>query len=87
MDTLLNISPRMVEGKGKGESPDDIVYNIAQNFEKQISKPLEFSPSENPISLEVFRNQELERFNILVARMRGSLNLLQKAIRGLVVMS
>jgi len=87
METMLNISPRQAEAKGAGQSPDDICLAMAANFEKQIQQPLNFTPSDTPISLEIFRNQEIERFNILIKVMKTSLGTLQKAIKGLVVMS
>ena len=42
---------------------------------------------ENPNSLDIFRMQEVERFNILIKVMKKSLSDLQKAIKGTVVMS
>lgn len=48
-----------------------------------------FSNDENgkPLSLGVFCEQEIVRFNILLTLMRKSLTMLDKAIEGTVVMS
>ena len=42
---------------------------------------------EEPNSLDIFRMQEVERFNKLIKVMKKSLSDLQKAIKGTVVMS
>ena len=48
---------------------------------------IEIKKSDNPNSLDIFRMQEVERFNILIKVMKKSLGDLQKAIKGTVVMS
>jgi dynein heavy chain len=48
---------------------------------------IEVKKIENPSSLDIFRMQEVERFNILIKVMKKSLSDLQKAIKGTVVMS
>lgn len=42
---------------------------------------------DDPNSLDIFRSQEVERFNILITVIKRSLSDLQKAIKGTVVMS
>ena len=42
---------------------------------------------ENPNSLDIFKLQEVDRFNKLIKVMKKSLSDLQKAIKGTVVMS
>lgn len=42
---------------------------------------------DNPISLDIFKMQEVDRFNILLRAIKKSLVDLQKAIKGTVVMS
>jgi dynein heavy chain len=42
---------------------------------------------EEPNSLDIFRMQEVERFNALIVILKRSLSDLQKAIKGTVVMS
>jgi len=87
MDTLLFISPRQTDSKGIGESPDEIASRLAASIEKMIVNPLQYKVSENPKSLEIYRNQEIDRYNILIRVMKRTLAELQKAIKGLVVMS
>ena len=48
---------------------------------------LPFKKIENPNSLEVFKQQEVQRFNKLIKVMKKSLSDMQKAIKGTVVMS
>lgn len=43
--------------------------------------------TDNPTSLDIFRAQEVDRFNILLKSMKKTLVDLQKAIKGTVVMS
>ena len=42
---------------------------------------------DEPSSLDVFKQQEVERFNLLIGIIKRSLSDLQKAIKGTVVMS
>lgn len=49
--------------------------------------PINYKASANPDSLEVFRNQEIDRYNVLISTMSKTLIELKKAIKGLVVMS
>lgn len=42
---------------------------------------------DNPNSLDIFKLQEVDRFNVLIKVMKKSLSELQKAIKGTVVMS
>jgi dynein heavy chain len=42
---------------------------------------------DDPSSLDIFRMQEVERFNALISIIKKSLSDLQKAIKGTVVMS
>lgn len=48
---------------------------------------LQIKKHDNPNSLDIFRMQEVQRFNILIKVMKKSLSDLQKAIKGTVVMS
>lgn len=48
---------------------------------------IEVKKIENPNSLDIFRWQEVDRFNKLIKVMKKSLGDLQKAIKGTVVMS
>ena len=87
MDTLLEVSPRTVGAGAGGETPDEIASKLASEIELQIREPFHFNKSEEPGCLEIFRNQEVDRFNKLIKVIKTSLRELQKAIKGLVVMS
>ena len=87
METLHSVSPRTVSAGGDGETPDDIALKLAIQLEGQVTSPIVYKQSENPTSLEIFRNQEIDRFNILIKALKVSLHEIQRAIKGLVVMS
>ena len=81
MNTLLNVSPRTSSGKSAGETPDEICIKLASQIEKRIGKVFVYKKSENPNSLEIFRNQEIDRFNALIKTVKTTLVDLQKAIK------
>lgn len=87
MDTLLEVSPRSSGGKSAGVSPDYIVATLAANLEKIVPDVISYEKSQDIKSLEIFRNQEIDRFNILIKKVKSSLVALQNAIKGTVVMS
>jgi len=96
IDNILSIQPRVTSAAG-GKSPDEIVAEMAQdleqsllpNFDLDLAAPGLFdrTPSGQLKSLSVVLSQEAERFNKLTKTLRTTLKELQKAIKGLVVMS
>jgi dynein heavy chain len=60
---------------------------MAKEIESRMPDAIEVKRIENPNSLDIFRMQEVERFNVLIKVMKKSLSDLQKAIKGTVVMS
>jgi dynein heavy chain len=60
---------------------------MAKEIESRMPDAIEVKKIENPNSLDIFRMQEVERFNVLIKVMKKSLSDLQKAIKGTVVMS
>ena len=96
VDTVLTMQPRASGGKAV-KTPEEIVTDMAIEFEKGLPKNLDlskaheltFAKTEQGIenSLGVFIKQEIARFNKLLTVIRASLVDLQKAIQGTVVMS
>jgi len=96
MDRVLSMQPRVGDGGG-AKSPDEVVLEmaveIAENLpdilDRESANPETFALNEMGMmtSLAVVLSQELERFVKLQKRMKNSLLELQKAIKGLVVMS
>lgn len=60
---------------------------MAKEIEARMPELIEIKRIDNPNSLDIFRMQEVERFNKLIKVMKKSLSDLQKAIKGTVVMS
>lgn len=96
MATLLSLQPRSSTAGG-GKSSDDIVTELAEEFEaktpafleKDDAGPTTFIIQENGLlnSLAICLVQEMIKFNRLLNRMRVSLSDIKKAIRGMIVMS
>ena len=87
-ETLLGIQPRTLGGSDKaGESPDEIGERIAKEIEARMPDAIPNKKIEQPNSLDVFKLQEVDRFNKLIKVMKRSLSDIQKAIKGTVVMS
>lgn len=94
LEVLVSIEPRAAGGAG-AKSPDELVSEMAVDFANQCPPPLEvegahpetFTNTDGANTLGVFLSQEVDRFNKLLKVMKGSLVNLQKAIKGLVVMS
>jgi dynein heavy chain len=82
----LSVQPRTTNDKS-GESPDEIGERIAKEIESKLPDPLPVKKTDNPNSLDIFKSQEVERFNKLLKVMKKTLVDLQKAIKGTVVMS
>lgn len=94
--TILSLQPRDAGGEG-GQSPDDVVVGIAQSIQAGLPLVLDrddagsttFKVRDNGQmdSLATVLGQELVKFNRLLSHLSSSLVGLQKAIKGLVVMS
>merc|ERR1711865_206114 len=90
-DIILSLQPRVASGGGKsredliGDSAADIESRIRALFNVQtisMMYPVTYDESMNTVLV-----QELQKFNRLLAVMKSSLFTVQKALKGLVVMS
>ena len=96
MASILSLQPRS-SGGGGGKSSDEIVIELATNFENQCptildmddAGPTTFVIQDNGLltSLAICLTQEMIKFNRLIQGMKGSLRDIKKAIGGMIVMS
>ncbi|XP_071813132.1 dynein axonemal heavy chain 3-like isoform X2 [Apostichopus japonicus] len=90
-DGILLTLPRQSGGQGK--SPQETIQDLAEDILSKLPQDfnMEFVMNKYPVSYEESMNtvlrQELIRFNRLTSVIRSSLINIQKAIKGLVVMS
>lgn len=97
MNTVLLMQPRVVSATAGGPSPQEQVMQKCREFEVQvpnlISKdeagPRSFTVLANglPNSLSTVLSHELVKYNKLLGRIKWSLTELQRALRGLTVLS
>jgi dynein heavy chain len=96
LSTVLEVQPRV--SSGGGMKPEDIVIELAQSMATRVPENLSrehASPDSFPIlertgmleSTAVCLIQEMARFNFLLKALRLTLSMLEKAIKGLIVMS
>ncbi|XP_072525800.1 dynein axonemal heavy chain 6 [Salminus brasiliensis] len=96
INTILEVQPRSSAGGG-GKSNDEVVHELADSILAKIPEKIDMDGAAESLfvqdangrvnSLTTVLGQEVDRFNILLGVLRGSLGTLQKAIAGLVVMS
>ena len=91
LDTALNLQPRSVGGEGKswGAMLEDLAVDIASRVPSafDIEKALIMFPVRYEESMNTVLTQELLRFNRLTDEVRSTLRDIQKALKGLVLMS
>ena len=91
LDTALSLQPRSAGGEGKswGDTLDELARDIAARMPPvfDIERALIMFPVRYEESMNTVLTQELIRFNRLIAEVSTSLNEVQKAIKGLVLMS
>jgi len=96
ISTILSLQPRD-SGAGGGETPDQMVTRVAISMEETLPDILDrddagpdtflINAMGQMDSLATVLGQEIVKFNRLINRMRTTLRDIQKAIKGLVVMS
>uniref|UniRef100_A0A7S3HTS3 Dynein heavy chain n=1 Tax=Spumella elongata TaxID=89044 RepID=A0A7S3HTS3_9STRA len=91
LDTALSLQPRSLGGEGKswGETLDDLAKDISSRLPPMfdIEKALIMFPVRYDESMNTVLTQELIRFNRLIEEVTITLTDVQKAIKGLVLMS
>jgi dynein heavy chain len=91
LDTALSLQPRSLGGEGKswGETLDDLAKDISSRLPPMfdIEKALILFPVRYDESMNTVLTQELIRFNRLIEEVTVTLSDVQKAIKGLVLMS
>jgi dynein heavy chain len=96
LTSIISIQPRVSKLSG-GKSPDDVVAELAKEIESRLPPNLDQNKAHPTTfatiadgsmnSLGVFLLNEMLRFNKLLNVLRSTLKELQRAIKGLVVMS
>ncbi len=95
LTNILSIQPRDSGGAG-GKSPDQIVTELAADYEKRLPENIDRATGKKDLfketnglleSLSTVLVQEIERFNRLLTVMRSSLHDVQRAIKGEIGMS
>jgi len=96
LDTVLSIQPRATSSSG-GKSPDQLVAELAVELAASVAPVLDMDEAAEGLfdrtdtgqlkSLSVVLSQEMDRFNKLTKALNLTLRELQKAIKGVVVMS
>ena len=96
LQSIISIQPRVSKLSG-GKSADEVVADLASDIESRMPANMNKDQAHESTfatiadgsvnSLGVFLLNEMTRFNKLLNLIRGSLKELQRAIKGLVVMS
>jgi len=90
-DIVLSLQPRIAAGAGA--SREDMIIDLAADMEKQLSPPYDIEavgmlyPTDYYESMNTVLVQEGQRYNKLIVEMHISLKELQRALKGLVVLS
>jgi dynein heavy chain len=89
-ETLLSLQPQI--SVSEGASSEDKVLELAAEVQAKVPEEIDYEQTvkllaDDPSPLNVVLLQEIERYNALVSIIRTSLIELEKAIKGVVVMS
>ncbi|POM59710.1 hypothetical protein PHPALM_31519 [Phytophthora palmivora] len=88
---LISLQPRSAQS-GSGISREDHIGNVASDIQSKVPEPVDVDQIRKKLGLtptptQIVLLQELDRWNLLTARMRVSLGDLQKALVGEIGMS
>eukprot|EP00304_Pavlova_gyrans_P012708 CAMPEP_0206041750 /NCGR_PEP_ID=MMETSP1466-20131121/6142_1 /ASSEMBLY_ACC=CAM_ASM_001126 /TAXON_ID=44452 /ORGANISM="Pavlova gyrans, Strain CCMP608" /LENGTH=4121 /DNA_ID=CAMNT_0053416453 /DNA_START=38 /DNA_END=12403 /DNA_ORIENTATION=- len=96
LDAIIAVQPRTSSG-GSGKSNDEIVAEMAADLARQMPPALERKEADGTVfrkladgsvnPLGIFLSHEMHKFNRLIKQMVNMLHEMQRAIKGLVVMS
>lgn len=98
MDTVLSVQPRDSGGGGGGKTNDQIVSEMCDDFQENMPEVMSLEEDEDTGQFEILESglmesmatvvsHEMNRFNKLLRVIKRVLVELQKALKGLVVMS
>jgi dynein heavy chain len=93
LTTLLSLQPRVSGGDGVGgQTREQKVYELASDLELRVPANLDYdlaveSKADDPNALNIVLFQEILRYNSMLSKVRSSLSMLKKGIKGLVVMT
>ena len=90
LNSIIMMQPQIASTGGTKR--EDVVYGITADLLAQIPEPFDLealmkSKADDPSALHVVLFQEVERYNVLLRLLRKSCMMVQKGIKGLVVMS
>ena len=88
LEVITSLQPKVVDASGM--SPEDMVYGLAGDLISAMPEPINIYQrlgEGDGTALHVVLVQELQRYNLLLGKIRSSLALVKKGIKGLVVMS
>ncbi|ODM98966.1 Dynein heavy chain 6, axonemal [Orchesella cincta] len=96
LNALLTVQPRQSGGGGSAAS-DEMAFELAEDLEAKLPKNLDHDLTHSYLfepdgrgrtpSTTIFLQQEIDRFNRLLNKIRQTLAELKKGIKGLIVMS
>lgn len=75
------------QGSTSNESSDDFMVQMIDRMNERLGVAIKLDTSKTLQSITIFRNQEAERFNNLLSKIKASLSDLKEAIKGTVAMS
>ena len=88
LETVVSLQPRSADVEG--QTPEDMVYELAESMLQLVPDAVNIQSvagDGDGSALYIILVQELQRYNVLLQKIKSSLINVQKGIKGLVVMS